>query len=115
MSEETRADRHDRGFSLVEVLIVIVVLGILATVVVFAVRGVAESAEENACLSERKTLSTAVEAYFAQNLTDVLPATGVGNDRFEQTLVVDDLINEVSGNWDLDAAGVLAQEAGAAC
>ena len=36
---ETENTRRDKGFSLVELLIVIVILGILATVVVFAVTG----------------------------------------------------------------------------
>ena len=36
--------RHDKGFSLVELLIVIVILGILATVVVFAVTGISTGA-----------------------------------------------------------------------
>jgi prepilin-type N-terminal cleavage/methylation domain-containing protein len=39
----------DRGFTLVELLIVIVILGILATVTVFAVRGITDKGQENAC------------------------------------------------------------------
>ncbi len=33
-------NKQDKGFTLVELLIVIVILGILATVTVFAVRGI---------------------------------------------------------------------------
>jgi general secretion pathway protein G len=57
--------RSDRGFSLVELLIVIVVLGILATVTVFAVRGITAEGTTNACTADALTMSKAEEAYFA--------------------------------------------------
>jgi prepilin-type N-terminal cleavage/methylation domain-containing protein len=58
--------RRDRGFTLVELLIVIVILGILATVTVFAVRGITDKGQTNACSTDKVTLQTAVETYFAQ-------------------------------------------------
>lgn len=75
--------RQDSGFTLIELLIVIVILGILAGVVVFSVNGIRDTAAENACKTEKRTVQTAVEAYYAENganpsamtqLTD--PATG---------------------------------------
>ena len=42
-------NKQDKGFTLVELLIVIVILGILATVTVFAVRGITDRGQENAC------------------------------------------------------------------
>jgi general secretion pathway protein G len=62
--------KQDKGFTLVELLIVIVILGILATVTVFAVRGITDQGQENSCDVERRTLDTAIEAYYAQNQTD---------------------------------------------
>jgi general secretion pathway protein G len=56
-----------RGFTLVELLIVIVILGILAGIVVFAVGNLGSSAKANACATEKSTISTALEAYKAQN------------------------------------------------
>ncbi|MEO5723421.1 MAG: prepilin-type N-terminal cleavage/methylation domain-containing protein [Ilumatobacteraceae bacterium] len=58
--------KKDKGFTLVELLIVIVILGILATVTVFAVRGITDKGKASACASDQKTLETSVEAYFAQ-------------------------------------------------
>jgi prepilin-type N-terminal cleavage/methylation domain-containing protein len=63
-------NKQDKGFTLVELLIVIVILGILATVTVFAVRGITTRGQENACKTDRQTLDTAIEAYYAQNQAD---------------------------------------------
>ena len=57
----------ERGFTLVELLIVIVILGILAGIVVFAVGNLTSSAKSNSCSQEKSTLITADEAYKAQN------------------------------------------------
>lgn len=61
---------QDKGFTLVELLIVIVILGILATVTVFAVRGITDKGQENACAVELRTVETAIEAFYAQNQDD---------------------------------------------
>ena len=57
----------ERGFTLVELLIVVVILGILAGIVVFAVGNLTGNAKTNACATEKTTVQTAVEAYKAQN------------------------------------------------
>ena len=60
-------NKQDKGFTLVELLIVIVILGILATVTVFAVRGITDQGQKSACDADKQTMETAIEAYFAQN------------------------------------------------
>ena len=60
-------NKEDKGFTLVELLIVIVILGILATVTVFAVRGITDQGQTSACAADKKTLQVAVEAFIAQN------------------------------------------------
>lgn len=57
----------EQGFTLVELLIVIVILGILAGIVVFAVGNLTSSASGNGCKTEASTYYTALNAYNAQN------------------------------------------------
>lgn len=58
---------QEGGFSLIELLVVIVILGVLAGVVVFAVGGIQDKGEKSACKADYKTIQVAEEAYYAQN------------------------------------------------
>ncbi len=57
----------ERGFTLVELLVVIVILGVLAAVVVFAVGGISNTSAASACKIEVRTINTANQAYYAKN------------------------------------------------
>lgn len=56
----------DNGFTLVEMLVAIVVLGILSAVTVFAVRGITDRGNSSACATELRNLRQAGEVYFAR-------------------------------------------------
>jgi general secretion pathway protein G len=56
----------ERGFTLVELLIVIVILGILAGIVVFAVGNMSSNARSTGCNAEKTTISEALESYKSQ-------------------------------------------------
>lgn len=58
---------QDKGFTLIELLIVIVILGILAAVTVFAVGGITDRGQTNACAIEERTLETAISAFNADS------------------------------------------------
>ena len=60
------AGSEDRGFTLIEVLIVIVILGILAAIVVAAVVNMTSQSSVAACKANYKTVETAQEAYRSQ-------------------------------------------------
>jgi prepilin-type N-terminal cleavage/methylation domain-containing protein len=100
---DTNTQKQDKGFTLVELLIVIVILGILATVTVFAVRGITDKGQKSACAADAKTLSVAVEAYFAQNGGTTIPGTDP-----TATLKSSGLLRDVSTNYSVDANGALA-------
>ena len=67
MRQRIRAIReNEKGFTLTELLIVIVILGVLTGIVVFAVGAFTNRGNQAACKSDRKAVEVAVEAYRAQ-------------------------------------------------
>ena len=111
--EETSSKR-DKGFTLVELLIVIVILGILATVTVFAVRGITDKGQKSACAADQKTLEVAVESYFAQNAVTAI-AAGTGTDPEQGTLVTAQLMRSQSPLYDVSSSGGVTAVAGGKC
>jgi prepilin-type N-terminal cleavage/methylation domain-containing protein len=120
---EVEEKQQDKGFTLVELLIVIVILGILATVTVFAVRGITDQGKASTCKADSKTLQTAYEAYVAQYGGTNIPVGGAapaganaayvaaGNGATpEETLVNAGFIRGVSANWVMAADGGLTVE-----
>jgi type II secretion system protein G len=55
------------GFTIVELLIVVVVIGILAAIVIVAYNGIQTTARDNVRKADLKTLATAIESYYAVN------------------------------------------------
>jgi prepilin-type N-terminal cleavage/methylation domain-containing protein len=66
--------RTDHGFTLTELLIVIVILGVLTGIVVLAVGQFSNRGEVSACKAAVKTTEVAVENYRANN-SGTLPTT----------------------------------------
>ncbi len=128
-------NKQDKGFTLVELLIVIVILGILATVTVFAVRGITDQGQTSACEADQKTMQTAAEAFFAQYGGSVIPVDLAGQSAaytaavtagtvdalpavahtVEDTLVSAKLVVEVSPNVDVANDGAVTATVGGDC
>lgn len=100
-----------RGFTLVEIMIVVVIIGLLAAMAIPAFRRVRESAQNARFVSDLRTFSQAFETYSMKNGawppnagTGVVPAgmTGELNDAAWTTPK-----NSVGGrwNWDLNLNG----------
>ena len=100
---EVAETKQDKGFTLVELLIVIVILGILATVTVFAVTGITNKGKTSACQSDAKTIQTAEEAYSAN--TGFYTAT-------QQDLVDAGLMHAVSTKYTVGLVAAIAASAG---
>ena len=119
----------NKGFTLVELLIVIVILGILAAVTVFAVRGITDKGTTSACNADKKTLETAAEAYFANFSGTTIPnATAAEQTALaaqtppititltaEGKLVAAGLLRGESTKYDVNTSGGVVAVAGQGC
>ncbi len=61
------AQGDEDGFTLVELLIVVVVLGILAAVTVFGLSGTTSTSYKSACNADAQSVEVAAEAFHANN------------------------------------------------
>ncbi len=73
-----------KGFTLVEILIVVVILGILAAIVIPQFTSASTEARESALVSDIQAMRSQIELYKIQHLGDALP--GEGTATFEQSM-----------------------------
>ena len=73
---QQRRPQDEAGFTLVELLVVIVILGVLAAIVVFAIGGVKDRGAQSACKADSRALEAAEEAYFGSRSPGAYIAQG---------------------------------------
>lgn len=62
-SQQARSRSAESGFTLIEVLVVTVILGILVAIVIVSVLNAFERAKQRATMADMRTISKALEAY----------------------------------------------------
>ncbi len=89
--------RIDRGFTLVEILIVVVILGILAGIVVPQFIGATQRASETSAIHEVKRLRKAVEVYLIRH-ENVLPDVAEGDETWGSLITAKDYLKTAPVN-----------------
>lgn len=83
--------KNEKGFTIMELMVVIVIIGVLAAIGVPAYNNMVEKARETACKANKRTIATAVGMYFAEHGAYVAVAdTTVAN-------VYDDYLDNITG------------------
>lgn len=70
MRGQMKKGRNQKGFTLVELMVVVVIIGILAAIAVPVYNKVSGTAEKNACFANQRTIEGAIEAYRAGEAKD---------------------------------------------
>lgn len=100
------------GFTIIEVLVVVVILGLLAAIMIFAVGDSPDRAQQNACEAERVRVENAMEAYRAKtgSYPEAMGDLTMEPTRFLRFLPKYYVLSENRASGDIVATGDCAQE-----
>jgi len=69
--------RSNKGFTLVEIMIVVVIIGLLAAMAIPAFQKVRQSSQDKAVLNNARQLSAASDQYFLENGVSTVASTNL--------------------------------------
>ncbi|WP_214872828.1 prepilin-type N-terminal cleavage/methylation domain-containing protein [Exiguobacterium sp. s140] len=73
--QDAKQLKDERGLTLVELLVVVVILGIIAAIAVVAIGGIIENSKKDAMVADAKQMVSAAKLYVASN--DVATGTAI--------------------------------------
>lgn len=117
-----RMHGDERGFTLVELLIVVTILGILAAVVTTSLVGLTATAKTNACAEELRTVQTAMDALMAKNNITSVTAKAVADNNMTTVVAAGEALSPgyvrqatTKGDYSWTAAGLVSAGATGGC
>lgn len=79
--------KSSKGFTLVEIMIVVVIIGLLAAMAIPAFQKVRQSSQDKAVLNNARQLSAAADQYFLENgVSTVASGDLVGSDKYVKAI-----------------------------
>jgi type IV pilus assembly protein PilA len=105
-------NKSNKGFTLVEIMIVVVIIGLLAAMAIPAFQKVRQSSQDKAVLNNLRQLSAAADQFFLENgVSTVLSANLVGTNSSNyikqiQTVAAETYMTTITQGLGVSATGV---------
>lgn len=114
--QDAKQLKDERGLTLVELLVVVVILGIIAAIAVVAIGGIIENSRKDAMVADAKQMVSAAKLYTAQNAFKgdkilEFKTPGEGSTNVDMTSYISTLKDPFNSNAAYDSAIVYVSEA----